>query len=307
MAIVAPMLTRQRILAAKAETTDGTAISLSASDAAFNIYDATMTPDWDVVPRPGQSSSDPLPAVSGGRRMNTGFSTFAHGKGSTGPPAWGLFLQACGFSLSTATYSLETGGTAYTSLSMALFEDGRKRTCTGCVGSFSAEFIAGQPCRINWNFVGCYADGSTTALITPTYPTVIPPRFATANAFQIASTSYRVASVTLSINNELKLREDQTTSGYRSGVVVHRDVRWTVDPESATAKDFYNDMRDHTEADITLVLGGVTYNKVTFNSPKCQIVSAAPSDRDGLLTDTLEFQANRNAAAGDDALTIVFA
>ena len=309
MAVTAPLITRQRIMAAKQESTDGTAVALTNSDAGFNIYDPSFTPEFEIVERPGQSSLDALPSVTGGQRMNVSFSTLVHGKGATGPPAWGLFLQACSFSLSASTYTVETGSSSYVSTTMGLYEDGRLRTAVGCVGTVEITFTAGQPARANWTFLGKFADGSTTALLLPNYPTVVPPRFANTNALKIASTKYRASSVTLTVNNEMMLRQDpDDTTGFRSAAITNRRVMWTIDPEAATAKDFYADFKNagSTEVDITVILGTAANNIITFNSPKCQIVGATPTDRDGILADTLEFQASRSASEGDDALTIAF-
>ena len=58
-----PLLRRKSVLAAKIESTSGTAESLSASDAAFNVFDLTMTPTIAMTPRPSQGSFSSLPAV----------------------------------------------------------------------------------------------------------------------------------------------------------------------------------------------------------------------------------------------------
>ena len=137
MAVDAPLLTRQRVLAAKVETTTGTAESLSASDAAFNVFNLTFDADIPMNEREGQSSLSPLPGVTGARMGKVTFETEVVGKGSSGVPSWGIFLQASGFVLSSVTYNPETGGTSPTTLTMGGYFDGRKKVIAGAVGDWT--------------------------------------------------------------------------------------------------------------------------------------------------------------------------
>jgi len=307
------LLTRQRILAAKTEVTIGSPEGLAAADAAHDVFDPEMTPDIDFIDRMPQSALSPQQGSTGGHRSQCTFQTEVANTGGSGVPLWAnTFLQACAFSVSGQTYTVESGSGSYETISMGLYEDGRLRQMAGCVGDLTATFTAGRPGIIDWTFQGKYVNETTVGLLTPTYPTVLPPRFASAT-FDIASTAYRVNEVTLAMNNEIKMIEDVADdtntgvgTGYHAGVVTNRRIVWTADVEAATGKDWYADLTGHIEMDITLALGEGANNIITFNSPKAQLTNVQPGDRDGILVDQLTFVANRSAAAGDDELTIAF-
>ena len=65
--IMANLVRKQTVVAAKIETTAGTAIALAGADAAFNAFDAEITPEIELVERPGQSAFSRLVAVPAGR------------------------------------------------------------------------------------------------------------------------------------------------------------------------------------------------------------------------------------------------
>ena len=301
------LLTRQRVMGAKIETTVGTYAAPAAAQCVFNVFDANMAIDFDYVDRPGQSALSPLPGTTGPRASEFTFSTNVQNSGSSTNPQWAsALLLACGFKASGDTYSPDTGNAAPTTVSLAHHEDGRIRKMAGCVGDVSMTFTAGRPVMANWTFRGKYVAPASGALLTPTYPTAVPPRFASATV-TTGGTARIVNEITLNLNNEIKLREDATDdTGYISAVIVNRRITWSIDVEAALAKDFYADLTGNTEAAIVVAIGTGSDGIVTFNSPKAQITNVQPGDREGIVTDNLEFVANRSAAAGDDELTVVF-
>jgi hypothetical protein len=309
MAVDAPLLTRQRIFAASVEVTTGTAETLAAGDGAMNVFDAEINPNIEMTARPGQSSLSMLPAVHGARGSGMTLATYLVGNGASGMPLWAdTLLLAAGFSESGGTYKPITGSTAMTTLTAGVYEDGRLRTMSGAVATATMTMTAGEPVRIEWELSGKFEAPADTALITPTYPTVIPPRFASAT-FTIGGTSYKVAELVLTLNNEMVMRQDATdATGYFSSVVANRDFKITVDPEAQlfATQDWYTDWFNHTEAAINIVVGSAANNTVTINAPKASIHNVQHADRDGIMTDALEFGLNRNAAAGDDELSIAF-
>src|SRR4051812_32816714 len=101
-----PLLTRQRILAAKAEATPYTAEALTATEAAMNIFDSVMEPQGQITRRPGQSALSMLPGVTGGVWNKTTFKSELFGGGSTALSYWATpLLKACGHALATATFT----------------------------------------------------------------------------------------------------------------------------------------------------------------------------------------------------------
>jgi len=82
------LLSRLSVLAAKVEATPGSAETLAAADAAFNIMDAEMNANIDVSTRPIQGSFRKLPGVPGMRTATCTFSLELIGDGSGGVPTW---------------------------------------------------------------------------------------------------------------------------------------------------------------------------------------------------------------------------
>ena len=69
-----PRLTRKRVLAAKAETTPGTAEALTAAEAPFVVYDAEIQPAIDFDDRPADQGSFSQPAgVTAGEKGTATF------------------------------------------------------------------------------------------------------------------------------------------------------------------------------------------------------------------------------------------
>lgn len=310
MAVEAPLLSRQRVFAAKVETTTGDPIALSATDAKFNVYEPEIKPDIEMSEREGQSAFSPLPSIHGGRGCTYTFKTDLTGQGAssaTDQQAQVLW-PACGFSYSGGTLTPATGSSSYTSLTMGHYVDGRFFSGAGMVGKVKLPLRSGQACKPEWEFRGVWQPPTGVALITPTYPTIKPPRFASAT-FTIGGTSYNVAEVDIEIENELTLREDATAaSGFHSAVITNRRIKVMVDPEALalSTKDWYADWLAHTEAALSIVIGATTHNTITISCPKLQLTKAEPGDRNDIHIDKLEFQANRSASAGDDEFTIAF-
>ena len=66
------MLTRKQVLAAKIETTPGTAEALTAAEAAFDVFSADIQPDIEYQNRQGSAVFSPLPGDLGARAEQKG-------------------------------------------------------------------------------------------------------------------------------------------------------------------------------------------------------------------------------------------
>lgn len=310
MATAQPLLTRQRVLAAKAEATAGVAVALDAGDAKFNIFDHSLVPNIDMNIREGQSALSRLPSKQSRRAGELTFENELHGSGVVAtPPDWAnAFLLACGFKKAASVFTPETGSPTAQTLTIGMFEDGRFRSISGAMGNLVMRFRSGDPVRLAWTFSGVWEDPTDTAIIAPTYPTILPPRFASAT-LDIEGRSYKISTLEINLNNEVVMREDATTpSGLCAAVIVNRGVTFTVDPESEllAAQDWFTEWNNETEVALQVIVGSVADNTMTIDIPKAQVHNVQPADRDGIMTDALEFQANRDDAAGDDEISITF-
>lgn len=303
-----PLRARRRVLAAAAEGTPGTAETLDATDAAFNVYDTEFSFDTPLIRRMGQSAFSMLTGVAGARPCSVRFSCDLTGDGAAGNPSWAsTFLPACGmaYTASGQVYAPDTGSTD--TLTIGVYIDGTRFLAVGCMGTFTIELRNGEPGRVNFEFIGKYGGKTDTALIAPTYPTVDPPRFASAT-FTIGSYTPLASTLSISSNNEVILRADATdATGYLSSYITGRSFGGSTDPEDQLIATFdaYGDFLASTEAALSCIVGSAN-NRITMAAPKLQFQQVNGGDRDGLLTAAIDFDLNRSASAGDDEFTIAF-
>lgn len=315
------MLTRRRILGVKVETTPGTAVSLSADDAALIVYDAEMQPTAEFQERQGPGFS-PIPGVVGARGGTCTFKTDLYGSGVAATvPLWASrLLPACGFRLvepsglspyfTPDSRPPEASGSGTHTVTLGLWQDGVYKRLAGCQGTFKITCPAGQLAQVEWTFTGVWVAPSDAALPAPTYPSVSPLRFASAAlALGGSAWSPRVSELGLDVGMEVKLREDANeASGYCFATIVNRRIVGSLDPESTLVaeNDPHADWLASTEQTLEFTLGSAAGNRIVIAAPCLQWTNVQGADRDGIRTDALEFQLNRNADAGDDELTLTF-
>lgn len=320
-----PLLKRKRVLAAKIESAVGTAEALTAAEAAFNVFDAMLQANIEFGERPGQSAFSPLPGVPGARGGQITFAVELHGSGAVGAPkpAWAeVFFPACGLTdaadadvyvPSTAAPAAGTDSKAVRTITIGVYENGLLKVLRGCAGNAVFNFEAGKPVRVEFTFTGLWVEPTDVAILAPTYPTVIPPRYASA-AFLIDAWQPPHRGLTIDLGNNVMLREDPSdVTGYNSAIITSRRITGTIDPESAVVgagtNDPYTRWLAGTTGAMSLTIGGgsANGNQIAVAAPKLQITNVQEADRDNLQTDEVSFQLNRSAAAGDDELTLTFA
>ncbi len=308
-----PLVDDQKVFAAKIETTTGTAEVLTASEAAFNIYNVEMTDETEMDRREGESTSSSQTSIAKAFKGRCTFETDLVGDGAAGVPLWATtFLPPCGMvAASGQSYTFVTGALNAKTLTMAVYEDGLRRMLTGAAGTWTINLKSGEQGRIKFEFVGKYQAEADIAMLAPTYPTVLPPRFANTGAATWGAYSLLLSTAEIAAKNTLYLRESPSEtdlSGYRCAMVTHREPMATIDPEAVlvAAKGWHAAFRASTEAALTFVIGA-TNNKVTIAGPKAQVSKRGRGQREKMLTDAIEMYYNRNTSAGDNELSITFA
>lgn len=302
-----PLLRRKRVLAAKIETTPGTPISLSASDAVFNVFDSQITPAIEFTPREGQSSFSPLHGTLG---AYGGTVTFSHelAPGSGALPAWAAtFLPACGWVATGSVYTprTEAPGTNVKTLTIGMYQDGVFKSIRGAMGTFVIRCESGKPVMLDFTFTGLWVAPSDVAIIAPTYPTLKPLRFVSAGVL-IGAWAPKIATLTIDAGNEVILREDANdAAGYSTALATGRRMTGSLTPESEliATKDYHGEWLSMVEQALAVVLssGGIGWS---IAAPKLQFTNVSESERNQVQIDTLEFQLNRSAAAGDDEMSL---
>lgn len=315
MATNRPLLRRRRQFAAAVETTTGTAVSLTASNAQFLMYDGDLTPEIDMVERESQGSLSMLTPIPGARAARLTRTMHLHGSGGSGLPSWATtLLDAAGFTNSSGTFSLDSDND--TTLTVASYEDGRLFQLLGARATFTWAFRAHQPAESQWEMMGKLVEPTDVALLSPTYPTVVPPTFSSAT-LTVGGTAYKVSELVITLGNELVMREDANAdddatrtddgTGYHACAIVNRSLRITMDPEAVafSTKNWYQDLMDGDTAALSIVLGSAANNTITISAPAIALMSAAPGDRNGIMVDQLEFVPTRSSA-DDDEMTVAF-
>ena len=287
------LLSRLSVLAVKVETTPGTAESLTDAEAAYNFMDAEINGDIAVSTRPLQGSFRKLPGVPGARAAEATFSLELIGDGAGTYPAWATVLLAgCGIYESptdTGVPANEAPGTNVKTLTLGLYENGRRKLMSGAVGNVVFNFTPGQPVMMNFTFRGVYQGVSDTAILTPTYPTLTPIRASnTGGAFTINSVAQVISSASFDLGNTIELRPSvSTVSGFSHGIITDRTPVWSIDPEAklvATA-DVFGDWVAGTTRALSLTIADAA-DTVRFISPAVQKTSISNADRNGLRVDT---------------------
>jgi hypothetical protein len=278
-------LTRKSILAAKVEDTTGTAETLSAADGDYNVYDATFEDLTDSVDRPQMGSFLYGPSVPGARYGRITFSADLAGKGSSGQPDWAtVFLLGCGAQQSSGVFTFDTAPDAQRTLTIAMQEAGVTRKLVGAAGTFSINYNAGQPVRVNFEFTGKLAADVDEAIYTPTFPTVIPPRFAS-NAVTFGAFTPRLSSLTLTLGNQVVMREDPAdVTGIRSFAVANRNTTFTMDPEltSVSTRNWLSLINASTTEAMSIAVGTAANNIITTTASSVNYTLASSGDRNGL-------------------------
>ena len=305
------LLLKKRVLGAKIETAVGTAETLAAADCTVNAYNLIINPETTLEEREGQGGFGRLPSLPGARRGRATFSVDLAYDGAA-VPAWAsTFLPACGLVLSTATYKPKTEipGTNVKTLTIAAFIDGVRRQIYGAVGNARFILPTGRMGRVEFDFQGVYSDEADVAIPSSiNYVNTLPLRVA-GGATSWASTNICLESATIDLGNVITARECSTSAaGYDSFVITDRNIRVTGNPESKliATQNRYGQFRDSTEGVLSFTIAGPTTSTVVFSVPKAQIVAKPMGDRNGIMIDQIEWQANKNVDTADEELSFTF-
>lgn len=301
------LLSRLSVLAAKVEATPGTLESLTGSDAAFNVMNAEFNANIDVTTRPIQGSFRKLPGVPGQRLATCTFSIELIGTGAGGVPTWAtVFLAGCGLVNSTGTITPrdEAPGSNVKTLSIALYEAGRVKRMRGAVGNVVFEIVPGQAVMANFTFTGVFDSIADTAILAPTYPTLLPIR-AASGAATINSIAQVFSTCSFDVGNTIAVRPTVgNAQGATHGIITDRTPVFSIDPEATvvTGNDIWSDWTSATTRALSIQIEDAT-DSITFAAPAVQRMTIANGDREGLRLDTQTLQCCRDGANAEFSIT----
>lgn len=301
------LLSRLSVLAAKVEATPGTLESLTGSDAAFNVMNAEFNANIDVTTRPIQGSFRKLPGVPGQRLATCTFSIELIGTGAGGVPTWAtVFLAGCGLVNSTGTITPrdEAPGSNVKTLSIAHYEAGRVKRMRGAVGNVVFEIVPGQAVMANFTFTGVFDSIADTAILAPTYPTLLPIR-AASGAATINSIAQVFSTCSFDVGNTIAVRPTVgNAQGATHGIITDRTPVFSIDPEATvvTGNDIWSDWTSATTRALSIQIEDAT-DSITFAAPAVQRMTIANGDREGLRLDTQTLQCCRDGANAEFSIT----
>ena len=308
-----PLLRRRRVFAAKTEATIGTAESLTGTEGVYNARDFDIKPNIAITRREGQGGFNKLIGIPEGM---SGTATITHDLTYNGTdiPAWAsVLLPACGWVETTGVFSpvsQSPGGSGKPkTLTIGCYKDGKLQLISGAMGTFKIVAPTGKNAYIEFTFTGKYSSNETdTALISPTYPTVLPLRVAQ-GALTWNSVALCTSSVEIDAGNNVIMREcvnASDRSGYVSALVTDRAPIITADPESVLVATQNRDSLwlTPTAAAFSLQIG-TTGSSITIAAPAAQLENKDNGERNGMDVDSLTWLATAGSSA-DTELTITF-
>lgn len=317
-----PLLKKVRQLAAKIETTIGTDASLGNSDVAFNAWDIMIQPNIDRATREAQSDFGQISGTPGQYIGTATFKTDMGWDGTSTEPSWAdILLPACGWVKLNTVFTPRANapetettdpGPAFEKprcITISSYQNGKIRKLTGAMGTFKIILTAGKMAHIEWEFKGAYTAIADGSMLTQTAPTASPLRFASASACTFNSVSLAVESITIDAGNVLTAVEDCTTAaGVKNFLVTERIPKITCNPESIlnSSQNRESIWLAGTEYAIAITMDGTGTSTIGFAAPKAELINVQEGDRNGMITDELEFQCNKNGNTINSALSITF-
>ncbi len=143
------------------------------------------------------------------------------------------------------------------------------------MGTFKLVCPTGKVAYIEFTFTGKYSSNETdTSLITPTYPTTLPLRFAQ-GALTWNSVELCTSNVEVDAGNTVTMREcvnADDRSGYISALVTNRAPVITADPESVLVASQDRDSLWLTPTPQAFSMRiGASGSSITIAAPKAQL------------------------------------
>ena len=309
------LLRRKCQVAAKVESTKGTAETLTKDDA--DILAELI--DWkisrDPVPRdPIRATLDRCPSMPGIATMQIDIRVEMKGSGTAGTaPSIGKLLCGCGFaeaSAATVVYTPSSADASSSTLTMCVRIDGMDYKMFGARGNVKFSATANELMFAEFTFTGIFSAVTDTALFSGmTYESTMPAPFRATSTTLNFGTAWSTAvfsEFSLDMGNTVSLRSNaNSATGLAYAQIVARDPSGTFDLDQVlvATQDLDAFWKTPTTAALAMDLGSAAGNKLSFAAPALQIVDMAPGERDGVATQVLTFHL-RGGATGDDELTI---
>lgn len=320
--MTAPYFKTRNHVAVKLEVTEGTDSVPADADVIHPAYDPEYTPTDEQDERNNvQSSFSNDKQISGELSGQITFGTELKGSGVVGtvPPNLAALFRSCGFAETidpgvSVTYDPATEGLESATVELREGSTGTKaksKKLVGARGNLAIEAVKGDIVMVRVTYTGRYIEPDDSAVVMFVTPAVGPDplSFLSAGISLHGIGTLKMQNVSIDMANKIVLRNDANqATGNFSALMTGRKPTATMDPEQEDEAtiNYYNKMTTNVEGVLTYALTGVAGNIVTLTAPKAQITGISESDRDDIRTAELTLMLNKDTAAGDDEISIVF-
>lgn len=308
-----PLLSRKRLILAKAETTYGTDSVPTGTDAVL-VRNLDITPlSGDLVSRdlirPYIGNFDQLIARTS---VQISFEVELAGSGTAGTaPRYGAILKACGMSetiVASTSVTYAPVSSSFSSVSIYFNVDGVLHKITGCRGDVSMNVAVGQIPTIKFTMTGVYNPPSDTAQPSVTYTAQATPlvfRQGNSSAFSFFSFSGVLQSVEFNLANSLVYRE--LVGGTKEALITDRKPAGTVviEAPTITAKDYFTAALGTSYGNLTFLHGTTAGNRVTFAANQVDLLNPTYQDQDSVMMLSVPYVATPTTA-GNDEFSLAF-
>lgn len=305
------MLVRREAILFELETTYRDSTTATAADAVF-VFDQNWSNEAKTLQRQGPSDTlASFQTVYGGRTATVSFKCELKGSGTAGTaPEVSKLLQACGMSETidagvSVTYKPDT--TAIPSGVLYYYQDGKLKIMRGVRGNAKFILEAREYGVIEFTMTGHPVAETDTAIVDPTYSSVIPPQVV-GGAVAIGGTSVEVTKVEIDLTNEIaKPLSINEANGVGEIRIASRDVSGMIDPESVlvATNAFESDWTSNaTNTFTTGAIGSTAGNIYTITSSNIYYKDIQEGEREGIRTQ--EIQVGFAESSGDDEISLVF-
>lgn len=308
-----PLLSRKRLILAKAESTYGTDSSPAGTDAVL-VRNLDITPlsgelvGRDLI-RPFLGNFDQLIARTS---VAISFEVELAGSGTAGTaPRYGAILKACGMSETTVASTSVTYApvsSSFSSVTIYFNVDGVLHKLTGCRGTVTMSCAVGQIPTFKFDMTGVYNAPTDTAQPAVTYSAQATPlvfRQGNTSSFQFFSYAGVLQSVDFNLANNLVYRE--LVGGTKETLITDRKPAGTVMIEAPTiaAKDFFTAALGTSTGNLTFLHGTTAGNRVTFTASQVDVLNPTYQDQDSVMMLSVPYVATPTTA-GNDEFSIAF-
>lgn len=308
------LLTRKRLILAKAEATYGTDPTPTGSANAILVRNLEITPlQSDIVQRelirPYLGNYEQLLAQT---RVQVTFEVELAGSGAAGTaPAYGPVLKACGLSetvVATTSVTYAPVSTSFSSVTIYFYQDGIRHIVTGARGTFTLNGQVGAIPTIAFTMTGIYNAPTDTALATPTYANQATPLiFKNGNTTSFSAFSYSGAlqSIDLNLGNEIVYRE--LIGGTKEVLITDRKPAGTMSIEAVllATKNYFTVSTGSTTGSVSFQHGTTAGNIATLTMAQSDLADASYAELNGIAMLNLPYVATPTAA-GNDELSLAY-